>query len=519
MRIVNLKSEHSDFSQLDFDQTPVWSLDSEWLLFVVRNEEESRLAVSGRAAGYLALPLPEFPSGPAASWSVNSELAVASKDGVVIVEFTGDPDTLLSDEIRILPTPEPDSITDLQWSPDGSRLSVSIGGVSGSSLWILSTDGSDPNEVADSFGHDLMLYDHATSSLTRLTDTMFSGPLQSAAVWRSASAVTEPMAPTATPPATSTSESDEGADDAQTETRTVEPTPVPTDDPRAQEANDQVRVLLGYPHAEFTVDSIDDSSGRTIVEISRPIPGTEASDQFVIDIDEWTIFTAVLRSNSSLVQPENPVTVDEARAIAEAFHQERNTFSIPLLLADELPYSVDGVADGSYDSHGVVWQAIVNGVWLPTTVVVVVDLETGLVSGYSRTAFPYDGTLTPAVDRSEAHEIARAAIAEDPKLAGSTIDRVRLAVAFGELDEATTGSRVEADRGRTGDWPGSSDSPISPARESSTFFSLTPKPGRCSCDRVRRYLDATSRRPSAAGRSARSGDPSRGGTGNWRRRA
>jgi hypothetical protein len=408
------------------------------------------------------LPLSAIDSGTATSWSVNNEIAIARPDGIGILDFTGDPDSLISDEVRHLPAPDGGPVTGVEWSPDGSRLAVSVGSVSGASIWIVSADGSESFEVptsltgvyptwspdgsqlaflraglfsADSFGHDLMIYDVETSTLTTLVDTMFSGPLQSAAVWRLEPGPEYSQSPTAVlPTVTSTVESDVGVDD-----------------PLAQEAIDQVRAFLDDPTAELSVDGTVGLGGRTILGLSRPVPGMEDdgrfSDQFAVDLDGEMVFRALLMSNTTLAQPENPVTVDEARAIAEAFYREHDTFGDELEIADELPHLSDAILDTGHEvsGHEVVWQRKVNGVWLPTTVRVLVDLQTGLVISYVRFDIPYDATLTPAIDQGEAHDIARAAIAEDPDLAGSTIDRVRLTVAFGALDEAIPGSYVEGD--------------------------------------------------------------------------
>ena len=226
------------YPQLTFDQTPVWSPDSQWLVFEIRNQDEARLAVTGRGAGYRTPPhiLPDSAAGTGPSWSVNNQIAVASGDGVTIVEFTGEFPNLISDDIEWLSIPEMRPATSVEWSPDGGRLAFTTSSVSGTSVWLANSDGSGVTELPDSFtgnylswspdgtqlaflrfgaffsaestGHDLMLYDTESSSLTKVLDTGFSGPLLSPPAWRpntdsSDSTPTPENTPTA-PPAVAT---------------------------------------------------------------------------------------------------------------------------------------------------------------------------------------------------------------------------------------------------------------------------------------------------------------------------
>ena len=213
--------------------------------------------------------------------------------------------------------------------------------------------------------------------------------------------------------------------------------------PAAASAIATVRKFLDEPDATLSVDQVHESSGRTFVNLSRPNPGMEDqlqyADRFFVDVTDGTIFGADLYSNTTLAQPRNPVDEETARAIAEDFFNRKNELTGNFEVASE---EVLALTD---DILNVTWGIQSNEIWLPTTVQVGVDLQTGLVVRYVARDFPYNGPWEADVSEQVARQTALSVIATDSEIAGSSIDSVRLAATFSNFAEEVVDGRVVLD--------------------------------------------------------------------------
>ncbi len=219
------------------------------------------------------------------------------------------------------------------------------------------------------------------------------------------------------------------------------------DDPRVQKAIQQVRNFLREPDATFTAITIDEfSEATTSVHLSRSVAGAEGSnrttDDFTVEVANDAAFIAILNSNTAIAKTSSPIGVDEAREIAKDFYAEHDLFDDSLIVIDERSNVYFGSNERRYDRT---WQLEVEGVRLPTIVQVSISLETGLVVGYTRMNYPYDGPLAPEVTEEKARHSAEQIIAEDPEFADATISETRLEVWYSGPDDTIEGRTAAAD--------------------------------------------------------------------------
>lgn len=196
-----------------------------------------------------------------------------------------------------------------------------------------------------------------------------------------------------------------------------------------EQAEDRVRVFLGESDAELSggISVPDINPALATFEITRQIAGSNYQDEFSVDPTTGELREADLPSQTTLVQPANPVSEDEAHAIAGSFAQqhfvdfERLTFHE----ANDLDQAPGGDA-----VYSVLWQvqSPQAGAWLPTWVRVGVDLKTGQVCSYFTVRVDYRGAVVPTIDRAQAVSTALDEAKKDPEIAGATAGTVELQI-------------------------------------------------------------------------------------------
>ncbi len=217
----------------------------------------------------------------------------------------------------------------------------------------------------------------------------------------------------------------------------------PDSNPAAIKAIAQARAFLNDSEAAFSIDSIDTVDDQTTVVLSRPVAGrgddTQFRDLFIVDATNDQLFVAELYNNTTLAKPPQRIEEAEAQRIAEEFLQQHYPDYTALSRFVPPDTIVIAFSDERYD---VTWGKQVQGVWLPTTVKVGVDLDTGLVVSFSRWDFPYAGSLNPTIQEAEARTRTEQFIRVDDTLDGARIDNVRLAVVFTNFYEDIVDGRV-----------------------------------------------------------------------------
>jgi Tol biopolymer transport system component len=206
----------------------------------------------------------------------------------------------------------------------------------------------------------------------------------------------------------------------------------PTSDAPEQALVDQAtaaaREFLSEPESTFEVLEVNQEEDP-YVRISRQVG--DAYDEFRYDVDRGEIASATIQSHTSTHAPVQPVDADQALEIAETTASQAHAGFDQLTLYETFDQGTIPGGDGQDQVLSATWQLKVNDqVWVPTTLQVDVDMQTGLVLGYWFTSEPYQGPLEPQVTQEDAVATAEDAIASEPTVAGASIGTAELATSY-----------------------------------------------------------------------------------------
>lgn len=212
-------------------------------------------------------------------------------------------------------------------------------------------------------------------------------------------------------------------------------------------AQAQVRTFLGEPTAVLEGYFVDEAlpgmgsggkpvislSNRKVFVIQRRIPGAALPDEFTVDAFSGEVVDAILRSQTIHTGALRRISDVQAMATAEEFGRTHFADFDQLSLHEA---AVSGVARDGVPIYIAVWgRQAESGAWLPTSLHISVDLQTGQVVTYSVVRVDYRGPTVPIVGRERAIELALAEARRDNRLAAAKAGRIELMtwhVAFNE---------------------------------------------------------------------------------------
>lgn len=212
-------------------------------------------------------------------------------------------------------------------------------------------------------------------------------------------------------------------------------------------AQAQVRTFLGESTAVLEGYFLDEalpgvgSGGKPVVSLSnrkvfviqRRIPGAALPDEFTVDASTGEVVEALLHSHGIHTGALRRIGEAEAMATAEEFGRTHFGGFDQLSLHQA---AVSGVARDGVPIYVATWgRQAESGAWLPSSLRISVDLQTGQVVTYSVVRVDYRGPTVPIVGRERAVELALAEARQDNRLAMAKAGRVELMtwhVALGE---------------------------------------------------------------------------------------
>lgn len=223
---------------------------------------------------------------------------------------------------------------------------------------------------------------------------------------------------------------------------TGEVSPETLDNVMVGQATEAAGSFLNEPDAAFAVTEIN--RNERYVRINRQVG--DAYDEFTYDVDLGAIVFATIQGHTSSVAPVEPINSDRAMEIAESMASQTYPGFDQLELHDTSADDVVPGPDGMDSVFTATWQLLVNeSVWVPTTLTVNIDLDTGRIVGFSFVHEPYRGSLEPQIEQSNAEATVKEAIAIEPTLADATIGSIELTTAYQVLEMDDNGSVVSGE--------------------------------------------------------------------------
>lgn len=165
-------------------------------------------------------------------------------------------------------------------------------------------------------------------------------------------------------------------------------------------------------------------SNRKLFKFQRTVAGAPLPDEFTVDASSGEVVEALLHSHAIHDASQRRIAEAQARATAEEFG--RTHFAdFGQLSLDEATAS--GIARDGVPMYDVVWgRQAESGAWLPTSLHIGVDMETGQVVNYTVVRVDYRGPTVPVVSRERAIELALAEARKGSRLAHVTVNQVEL---------------------------------------------------------------------------------------------
>jgi len=181
---------------------------------------------------------------------------------------------------------------------------------------------------------------------------------------------------------------------------------------------------------DLAAEFVSEPAGTPVYRVSHAIDGVPSPDEIVVDADSGVIIAASYSSHTSFDAPIDEIDNVQAREIAEAFGRATIAEFDNLTFAEENSLGWEpgkGAGDALYSAS---WfhRAPGSNAWMPTGLIVQVNLRTGLIHGFNIFQADYDGPTEPVIPREEAISTALAAARDEHGTPELTAGRVELMV-------------------------------------------------------------------------------------------